>query len=191
MDAAKNLPIWEGRARASDLLIGAASPLFRLSQPVPPSFPAAFPLFPTLSPPLPTAFPPHLPGFLPFLTTSPPLPTAFSASPNHFFRLTCPAFCLSQPLIRLSQPLIRLSQPLLRSSQPLFPPHLPGFSPRLIRFWCRTNANFPLRGPKNHLLWGISELQYPCFCPFMGEKQLLSDFSARFSVSRFLVFKSL
>lgn len=113
------------------------------------------------------------------------------ASSNQFlrlsqplFRLTCSAFCLSQPLLRLSQPHF----PLLPTA---FPPHLPGFLPRLIRFWCRTNANFPLRGPKNHLLWGISELQYPCFCPFMGEKQLLSDFSARFSVSRFLVFKSL
>lgn len=104
-------------------------------------------------------------------------PNRFSASPSQF--------------LRLSQPIFRLSQPLFRFSQSLFPPHLPGFLPRLIRFWCRTNANFPLRGPKNHLLWGISELQYPCFCPFMGEKQLLSDFSARFSVSRFLVFKSL
>lgn len=170
MEAAKNLPIWEGRARASGLLIGAASLLFRLSQPHFPSLPTAFPplptaspLLPTAFPLLPTAFPPHLPSFLPFPIASPPLPTTFSSSRNHIFR----------------------------SSQPLFPPHLPGFLPRLIRFWCRTNANFPLRGPKNHLLWGISELQYPCFCPFMGEKQLLSDFSAHFSVSRFLVFKSL
>lgn len=163
MDAAKNLPIWEGRARASDLLIGAASPLFRLSQPL-------FPPLATASPPLPTAFS--------------VFPNRFSASPNRFFRLTCPAFCLSQPLFRLFQP---VSPPLPIAS----PPHLPGFLPRLIRFWCRTNANFPLRGPKNHLLWGISELQYPCFCPFMGEKQLLSDFSARFSVFRFLVIKSL
>ena len=127
MDAAKNLPIWEGRARASDLLVGATSPISRLSQPV----------------------------------------------------------------IRPSQPIFRLSQPHFPLLPTAFPSHLPGFLPRLIRFWCRTNANFPLRGPKNHLLWGISELQYPCFCPFMGEKQLLSDFSACFSVSRFLVFKSL
>lgn len=156
MDAAKNLPIWEGRARASALLIGAASPLFRLSQP--------------LFSPLPTAF-----------SAS---PNRFSASPNQFLRFSQLIFCLSQSLLRLSQPHF----PLLPTA---FPPHLPGFLPRLIRFWCRTNANFSLRGPKNHLLWGISELQYPCFCPFMGEKQLLSDFSARFSVSRFLVFKSL
>lgn len=184
MEAAKNLPIWEGRVRASDLFIGAASLLFRLSQPVSPPLPTTFSLLPTAFPPFPTAFPP-------FLTAFSPLPTTFSVSPNRFSSFPSQFLRLSQLILRLSQPLFLLFQPLLRSSQPLFPPHLPGFLPRLIRFWCRTNANFPLRGPKNHLLWGISELQYPCFCPFMGEKQLLSDFSARFSVSRFLVFKSL
>ena len=111
-------------------------------------------------------------------------PNQFSAPPSQFF-------ASSNQFLRLSQPLFLLSQPHFPLLPTAFPPHLPGFLPRLIRFWCRTNANFPLRGPKNHLLWGISELQYPCFCPFMGEKQLLSDFSARFSVSRFLVFKSL
>lgn len=170
MDAAKNLPIWEGRARASDLLIGATSPLFRLSQPISPSLPANFYVFPNRF-----SAPPN--RFFAFPNRFSASPSRFFASPNCFFRLTCPAF--------------RLSQPLLRLSQSLFPPHLLGFLLRLIRFWCRTNANFPLRGPKNHLLWGIPELQYPCFCPFMGEKQLLSDFSACFSVSRFLVFKSL
>lgn len=72
MDAAKNLPIWEGRAQASDLLIGAASPLFRLSQPVSPPLPANF-----------SDFPNRFSAF----------PNRFSAPPNHFFRLTCPAFC--------------------------------------------------------------------------------------------------
>ena len=118
-------------------------------------------------------------------------PNRFSSSPNRFFRLTCPAFRLSQPHFPLLPTAFSLHLPSFLPFPTAFPPHLPGFLPRLIRFWCRTNANFPLRGPKNHLLWGISELQYPCFCPFMGEKQLLSDFSARFSVSRFLVFKSL
>lgn len=107
MDAAKNLPIWEGRARASDLLIGAASPLFRLSQPISPSLPANFYVF----------------------------PNQFFASPSQFFVFPSQFLRLSQLIFRLSQPLFLLSQ-LLFPSLPTASPLLPtAFSASLARLF--------------------------------------------------------
>ena len=148
VETEKGMTIREDYARATDLLIGAAYPIFRLSHSVSrPLHPAYRPLHPAYRP-IPFSFSPR-----PFSFS--PRPFSFSTSPLGFL-------------------------PLPSAS-----------SSRLIRFQCRTNANFSLRRPENYPGWGIFLPRHPYLGPVISKKRVLPNFSARFSASCFLIFKSL